>query len=280
MEIFWQDLRYALRMLRKNWGFTAVAVITLGLGIGANTSIFSVVNGVLLRPLPYREPQRLVRIYSEFPTMKLQKFWLSPPEFLDIQKEAKSWEAIGAWAPGGQNIGTAGEPLRVTAAAITRSLIDTLGVQPERGRNFSPEEDRNGGPNVALISHGLWQRAFGSEADIIGKQIQVNSQSTTVIGVMPQTFSFPPGSNDQVDVLLPFQFDPANPGGRGSHFLSVIGRLKPGVNMDQARSELTSLMAGWASEKRDRHLLDPQRHPVLLFGLHEDVTGSARAAVL
>ncbi|MDX6304938.1 MAG: hypothetical protein QOI77_1907, partial [Blastocatellia bacterium] len=280
MEIFWQDLRYALRMLRKNWGFTAVAVITLGLGIGANTSIFSVVNGVLLRPLPYREPQRLVRIYSEFPTMKLQKFWLSPPEFLDIQKEAKSWEAIGAWAPGGQNIGTAGEPLRVTAAAITRSLIDTLGVQPERGRNFSPEEDRNGGPNVALISHGLWQRAFGSEADIIGKQIQVNSQSTTVIGVMPQTFSFPPGSNDQVDVLLPFQFDPANPGGRGSHFLSVIGRLKPGVNMDQARSEFTSLMAGWASEKRDRHLLDPQRHPVLLFGLHEDVTRSARAAVL
>jgi putative ABC transport system permease protein len=267
-------------MLRKNWGFTAVAVITLGLGIGANTAIFSVVNGVLLRPLPYRDPQRLVRIYSEFPTMKLQKFWLSPPEFLDIQKEAKSWEAIGAWAPGGQNIGTAGEPLRVTAAAITRSLIDTLGVQPERGRNFSPEEDRNGGPNVALISHGLWQRAFGSEADIIGKQIQVNSQSTTVIGVMPQTFSFPPGSNDQVDVLLPFQFDPANPGGRGSHFLSVIGRLKPGVNMDQARSEFTSLMAGWASEKRDRHLLDPQRHPVLLFGLHEDVTGSARAAVL
>ncbi|MDX6498765.1 MAG: hypothetical protein QOG23_2025 [Blastocatellia bacterium] len=280
MEIFWQDLRYALRMLRKNWGFTTVAVITLGLGIGANTSIFSVVNGVLLRPLPYREPQRLVRIYSEFPTMKLQKFWLSPPEFLDIQKEAKSWDAIGAWAPGGQNIGTAGEPLRVTAAAITRSLIDTLGVQPERGRNFSPEEDRNGGPNVALISHGLWQRAFGSETDIIGKQIQVNSQSTTVIGVMPQTFSFPPGSNDQVDVLLPFQFDPANPGGRGSHFLSVIGRLKPGVNMDQARSEFTSLMAGWASEKRDRHLLDPQRHPVLLFGLHEDVTGSARAAVL
>jgi putative ABC transport system permease protein len=280
MEIFWQDLRYALRMLRKNWGFTAVAVITLGLGIGANTAIFSVVNGVLLRPLPYREPQRLVRVYSEFPTMQLKKFWLSPPEFLDIQKEAKSWEAIGAWAPGGQNIGTGGEPLRVTAAAITRSLIDTLGVQPERGRNFSPEEDRNGGPNVALISHGLWQRAFGGEADIIGKQIQVNSQSTTVIGVMPQNFSFPPGSNDQVDVLLPFQFDPANPGNRGSHFLSVIGRLKPGVNIDQARSEFNSLMAGWASEKRDRHLLDPQRHPVLLFGLHEDVVGSARPAVL
>lgn len=280
MEVFWLDLRYALRMLRKNWGFTAVAVITLGLGIGANTAIFSVVNGVLLRPLPYREPQRLVRVYSEFPTMQLRKFWLSPPEFLDIQKEANSWEAIGAWAPGGQNVGTAGEPLRVSAAGITRSLIDTLGVQPERGRNFTPEEDRNGGPNVALISHGLWQRAFGGQGDIIGKQIQVNSQSTTVVGVMPQNFSFPPGSNDQVDVLLPFQFDPANPGGRGSHFLSVIGRLKPGVNMDQARSEFTSLMAGWAGEKRAQHLLNPQRHPILIFGLQEDVVGSARAAVL
>jgi putative ABC transport system permease protein len=280
MEIFWQDLRYAFRMLRKNWGFTMVAVVTLALGIGANTAIFSVVNGVLLRPLPYREPQNLVRVYSEFPTMQLRKFWLSAPEFLDIQKEAKSWEAIGAWAPGGQNIGTGSEPLRVTSAGITRSLIDTLGVAPERGRNFTAEEDRNGGTNVALISHGLWQKAFGGQEDIIGKQIQVNSQSTTVVGVLPPSFSFPPGSNDPVDVLLPFQFDPANPGNRGGHFLSVIGRLRPGVNLDQARSEFTSLMAGWSAEKRAQHLLDPQRHPVLVFGLHEDVVGSARLAVL
>src|SRR6202165_5585555 len=109
MEAFWQDLRYALRMLRKNPGFTAVAVITLALGIGANTAIFSVVNSVLLRPLPYREPTKLVRIYSEFPTMQLRKFWLSPPELLDIQKEAKSLEAIGAWVPGRQNAGTNSE---------------------------------------------------------------------------------------------------------------------------------------------------------------------------
>src|SRR5260370_27743745 len=142
MEIFWQDLRYALRMLRKNWGFTAVAVITLGLGIGANTAIFSVVNGVLLRPLPYREPQRLVRVYSEFPTMQLRKFWLSPPELLDIQKEAKSWEAIGAWAPGGQNVGTNSEPLRVTAAAVTPRPIVTPRVPPAPGRTFSPPEKR------------------------------------------------------------------------------------------------------------------------------------------
>src|SRR4029450_12409743 len=111
-------MRFALRMLRKNIGFTAVAILTLALGIGANTAIFSVVNGVLLRPLPFREPDRLIRVYSEFPTMQLRKFWLSPPELLDIQKEAKSWEAIGAWAPGGQNIGTESEPLRVTTAVV------------------------------------------------------------------------------------------------------------------------------------------------------------------
>ncbi len=280
MELFLQDLKYALRMLRKNPGFTAVSILTLALGIGANTAIFSVVNSVLLRPLPFREPDRLVRVYSEFPTMQLKKFWFSPPELLDIEKEAKSWEAIGAWAPGGQNIGTESEPLRVTSAGVTRGLIETLGVQPIMGRNFTQEEDRNGGPRVALIAHGLWQRAFGGTKDIIDKQILVNSQSTTVVGVMPKDFAFPPGSNDQVEVLLPFQFDPANPGNRGSHFLSVIGRLKPDVSIDQARSEFSSLMAGWKGENRAQHLLTPDNHPVVMLPLHEDVVGSARQAVL
>ena len=279
MQTFLQDLKYALRMLRKNPAFTAVAILTLAVGIGANSAIFSVVNSVLLRPLPYRQPDQLVRVYSEFPTMQLRKFWLSPPELLDIQREAKSWEAIGAWAPGGRNVGTASEPLRVTSAVITRSLLDVLGVQPERGRNFTEEEDRNGGPKVAIISHGLWQKGFGGASDIIGKQIQVNATTTTVVGVMPPNFGFPPGSNDQVEVLLPFQFDPANPGSRGSHYLSVIGRLKPGVNSEQAMSEMTSLMAGWKSEGRSQHLLNPERHPVVMLGLHEDVVGSARKAV-
>lgn len=279
MQTFLQDLKYALRMLKKNPAFTTVAILTLAVGIGANSAIFSVVNSVLLRPLPFRQPDQLVRVYSEFPTMQLKKFWLSPPELLDIQREAKSWEAIGAWAPGGQNVGTESEPLRVTSAAITRSMIDVLGVQPERGRNFTEEEDRNGGPDVAIISHGLWQKGFGGANDIIGKQIQVNAKTTTVIGVMPANFAFPPGSNDQVDILLPFQFDPANPGNRGSHFLSVIGRLKPGVTVEQAQSEMTSLMAGWMSENRSRHLLNPQYHPVVMLGLHEDVVGAARKAV-
>src|SRR5215468_7911481 len=121
-----QDLRFGMRMLLKHKGFTAVAVLSLALSIGANTATFSVVNGVLLRPLPYKEPQRLARVYSEFPTMNLRKFGISSPEFLDIQREAKSWESIGAWSAGGVNISSTGEPLRVTSTRATRSLIDAL----------------------------------------------------------------------------------------------------------------------------------------------------------
>ena len=279
MQTFLQDLKYALRMLKKNPAFTTVAILTLAVGIGANSAIFSVLNSVLLRPLPYRQPDQLVRVYSEFPTMQLKKFWLSAPELLDIQREAKSWEAIGAWAPGGQNVGTESEPLRVVSAGITRSMIDVLGVPPQLGRNFTEEEDRNGGPRVAIISHGLWQKGFGGASDIIGKQIQVNAAATTVVGVMPPNFAFPPGSNEQVELLLPFQFDPANPGNRGGHFLSVIGRLRPGTTIEQAQSEMTSLMAGWKAESRAQHLLNPPNHPVIMIGLHEDVVGSARKAV-
>ena len=274
-----QDLRYGIRMLLNKPGFAAVAVITLALGIGANTAIFSVVNAVLLRPLPYREPGKLVRIYTEFPTMNLKKFWMSAPEFLDIQNEAQSWESVGAWTTGGRNIETSDEPIRVNAALVTRGVIETLGVQPVMGRNFTPEEDRNGGPQTALISDGLWRRAFGKQADIIGKEIQINSQTTTVIGVMPPSFVFPPGSNDPAEVWLPLQFDPANPGNRGGHNFYVMGRLKPDVRVEQARSEMDSLTESWRDSNRAQHLPGPN-HPILMVPMHEDVVGSSRPAVL
>jgi len=280
MRTLWQDLRYGARMLFKKPGFTLIAVLTLALGIGANTAIFSVVNGVLLRPLPYKEPDRLARVYSEFPTMNLRKFWISAPEYLDVQKEAKSWESIGAWQAGGVNISATGDSIRVTSTRVTRSLIDTLGVQPALGRNFTSEEDAVGGPRVAIISHALWQRSFGGQADIIGKEIRINARAFNVVGVMPQGYVFPPGSNEPADVWTPFQFDPANPGGRGGHFLYVIGRLKPGTNLDQARAEMEMLMAGWKNENRASHLLQPNVHPVLMFPLHEDVVGGAKSAVL
>ncbi|HJQ25169.1 MAG TPA: ABC transporter permease [Blastocatellia bacterium] len=281
MQTFLKDLRYGWRMLLNKPGFALVAVITLALGIGANTAIFSVVNAVLLQPLPYAQPERLVRVYTEFPTMDLRKFWMSPPEYMDIRNEAQSWENIGAWSSNGVNIATTkGEPIRVTSALVTRSLIDALGVQPALGRNFSEEEDIKGGPRTALIADGLWRSAFGSDPNIVGREIQINAQPTTVIGVMPRTFNFPAGSNDPAQVWLPLQFDPANPGGRGNHFLYIVGRLKPGVTLEAARAEMDSLMAGWRDQNRSRHLLNPNGHPVLMIPLHEDVVGAARPAVL
>jgi predicted permease len=280
MNTFLQDLRYGMRMLLNKPGFAVVAIITLALGIGANTAIFSVVNAVLLQPLPYREPAKLVRVYTEFPTMDLKKFWMSVPEFMDIRNEAQSWESIGAWSTGGVNVATTSEPIRVTSASITRGLIEALGVQPAMGRNFTEEEDRKGGPRTALISDGLWHSAFGGDSQIIGKEIQINAQPYTVIGVMPRSFNFPAGSNDPAQVWVSFQFDPANPGSRGGHYLYVIGRLKPDASIAQARSEMDSLMAGWKRDNRDRHLLNPERHPVLMVPLHEDVVGASRPAVL
>lgn len=281
MQTLLQDLRYGFRMLSNKPGFAAVAVITLALGIGANTAIFSVVNAVLLRPLPYREPGKLVRVYTEFPTMDLKKFWMSPPEFLDIQNEADSWESIGAWTTTGRNLATSNdEPIRVNAAIVTRGLIDTLAVQPAIGRNFTPEEDLNDGPQAVLISDGLWRRAFGKETDILGKQIQINAQPTTVIGVMPPGYVFPPGSNDPAELWLPLQLNPSNPGNRGNHGLYVIGRLKPGVSVEQSRSEMDSLAAGWKSQNRAMHLPGTENHPILMVPLHEDVVGAARPAVL
>ena len=275
-----KSLKHALRSLLSKRGLLAVSVITLALGIGANTAIFSVVSAVLLRPLPYGDPDQLVRVYSEFPRQDLKKFWISAPEFLDIQKEARSWDSIGAFFVDGANVGTRSEPIRVTAAVVTRSLIQALGVQPVKGRNFSPQEDSYGGPRTVLISDGLWRRAFGADPAIIGKELQIDSQPYTVIGVMPEGFVFPAGSSDPAEVFATFQFDPANPGNRGGHYLSVIGKLKKGVSIQQAQDELKSLMAAWKSENRAMHLLNPERHPVVMLPLHEDVVGSARPAIL
>ncbi|MGH9937718.1 MAG: ABC transporter permease, partial [Blastocatellia bacterium] len=274
----WQDLRYGARILLKNPGFSAVIALTLG--IGANTAIFSVVNGVLLRPLPYKEPQRLVRVYSEFPAMNLRKFRISPPEFLDIQREAKSWESIGAWSAGVVNFSSTGEPIPATSTRVTRGLIDTLGAQPILGRNFTAEEETPNGPNAVIISHGVWQRAFGGQSNIIGQQVRVNAAPRAIVGVMPPGYVFPPGSNEPTDVFLPFQFNSANLSNRSGHFLEVMGRLKPGVTIEQARAEMDVLAAGWKSENRAQHLLNPQDHPILMFPLHEDVVGAARRAVL
>src|SRR5579864_4196842 len=170
------SFRFALRILAKNPGFSAAAVLCLALGIGATTAIFSVVYAVLLRPLPYAQAGRLVRVFTEFPTFPnggLRHFWVSPPEYLELKRDTNSWEDLQGWVDQGVNLAGSGEPVRATAAYVTGGMLRLLGVTPLMGRVHSPEDDRPGIPQTAVISYGLWQQAFGGAAGVLGKDIRL-----------------------------------------------------------------------------------------------------------
>jgi len=191
METMWQDLQFAARMMRKNFGFTAAAVLCLMLGIGATTGIFTVVNAVLLRPLSYAHPEQLIRVYTEFPTFPnggLPRFWTSAPEFLDLRRDTHSWASLDAWATAGANLGGKTQPVRVTAAYVSGSLMNALGVNPVSGRLISDADDVKGAAGVADISYGTWRSVFGGDPDIVGHETQLDGKKCTIIGVMPKGF--------------------------------------------------------------------------------------------
>ncbi|HTB14769.1 MAG TPA: ABC transporter permease [Bryobacteraceae bacterium] len=283
MSTFWKDLRYAARMLVKSPGFTAAAVICLALGIGATSAIFSVVHAVLLRPLGYRDPGRLVRLYTEFPKFPnggLRRFWTSPPEYAELKQDLTSWESLDAWASGGVNLAGAANPIRITGASVTGGLFPSLGVSPESGRAITPQDDVPGAPRVAVISHDLWQRAFAGDPNIVGRTIQIEGTNASVVGVMPQTFSFPPGDLDPPEIWTPMQLPPPNPNRRGSHFLFLVGRLKPGVSLNNAQDEI----ARHVQQSTDRigqknHPFSPDFHPIVTYGLQNEVVRTIRPAL-
>jgi putative ABC transport system permease protein len=279
------DLRHATRMLVKNPSFTLAAILCLALGIGATAAIFSVVNAVLLRPLAYRQPEKLARIYTEFPTFPnggLRRFWTSAPEFLDLRRDTNSWETLDAWANDGATIAGLIQPVRVTASFVSGGMLRTLGVQPVIGRLITPADDDPSAPVVADISYGLWKSAFGGDKSILGKETYLNGQPSTIIGVMPRGFEFPPGEVDPPQVWSPLQIDPAKPGGRGSHYLYLLGRLKPGVTAAQAQSELEAYeQALGAQHKGDHeHYFNPANHTLVSFPLQGEVVSSVRPALL
>jgi putative ABC transport system permease protein len=279
------DLRHAARMLVKNPGFTLTAVLCLALGIGATTAIFSVVNAVLLRPLAYRQPEKLVRIYTEFPTFPnggLRRFWTSAPEFLDLRRDTNSWETLDAWSNDGATIAGLIQPVRVTASFVSGGMLQTLGVQPVIGRLITPADDAPSASVVEDISYGLWKTEFGGDKSILGKETYRNGQPSTIIGVMPRGFEFPPGEVDPSQVWSTLQIDPAKPGGRGSHYLYLLGRLKPGVTAAQAQSELEAYeRALGAQHKGDHeHYFNPTNHTLVSFPLQSEVVSSVRPALL
>jgi putative ABC transport system permease protein len=237
LETLWQDLRYSVRVLRKNPAFALTVVVMLALGIGANTTIFSVVNAVLMEPLPYKEPDRLIRVWESNPGRGWPEFSVSAPNFQDWQSQQSVFEQLAALELATFNLTGTGEPERIAAASITANLIPALGVAPILGRNFLPEEEKAGHNHVVLLSYGLWQRQFGGDQLLLDKTVQLNGESYTVIGIMPVEFQF----TGMRELWVPLVLDPAREpwrADRTNHNLSVFGRLKPGVTLNQAIAEM------------------------------------------
>jgi putative ABC transport system permease protein len=239
-----RDLRRAWRSLARTPGFSLVTLLTIALGIGANTAMFSVLSAVLLKPLPYAHPEQLVYISTQFPGLGFDQFWVSPPEFLELQERTRSFSAIGAFSVGQANLTAPERPRRVTATRVSADLDDALGVSPLLGRWFDSEETRPNGPPAVVLTYELWRSAYGANPNLVGQSVEVNSVRRQVIGVMPRGFDV---ADTRSEIFIPLGIDPANRQNRGNHFLFLIGRLKDGTTLAAAKAELETLLAAWPS---------------------------------
>jgi len=270
-----QDLRYALRQLRKSRGFTAVAVITLALGIGANTAIFSVVNGALLRPLAFRDAGRLVRVWhvppaKSFPGMTT--FSVSAANYLDWERQNHVFDGMAIYTFHGFTLTGSDKPEQVDACAATSGFFSTLGVQPMLGRAFTAEEDQPGRSNVVVLSHRLWREHFGSSPDIVGHDIKLDGQSYLVAGVMPASFQFP----DFAQMWTPMAWTDKEKAVRGEHHSVVIARLKPGIDLKQAQAEMNTI----SSRLEQQYPEDDKGWGALVVPLQEDMVSDVKPALL
>ncbi len=283
-----QDVRYAVRSLSRVPGFTAVAVLTLALGIGANSAIFSVVNGVLLKRLDFPNPDRLVYITSQFPTLGFDQFPMDAAEYAELRERNQSFEEIGAYTIGAANIGSEGQPARVTSALTTATLLPALGVKPLLGRFYTQAETMPNAADVGILSYELWESAFAKQRSVIGQRVDIDGVKTTIIGVMPPNFDV---HDQKVRIWLPLTLDPAKRNQqRGGHFLLLVGRMKPGVTIDRARSELQTLLAKWQvtsggvanagpNVPSTIHTPDTKNHRLRYDDLQADMVGSVRTAL-
>jgi predicted permease len=270
------DLRYSIRSLARTPGFAILSIVTLALGIGANSAIFSVINGVILKPLAYPQPDQLVMITSQFPSLGFDKFWVSPPEYFDLRERAKSFSEIGAYRSNAVNLSEGDTPERVNAVNATWTLFKSLGVPAYRGRVFNEQEDLPNSEPVALLSYELWQRAFAADPGIVGKQIDVEGRKTLILGIMPRGFDI---HDSKAEIWLPMGLDPANRQNRGSHFLYLVGRMKPGVGIRQAIAELNPMLAQWKDITPNTHVPDPVNHRLQYASLQSDVVGNIARAL-
>jgi putative ABC transport system permease protein len=270
-----QDVRYALRQLRKSPGFTAVAVVTLALGIGANTAIFSVVNGVLLRPLAFKDPGRLVRVWhvpppKSFPGMTL--FSVSAANYRDWESQNHVFDSMAIIAYHGFTMTGGDKPEQVAASAVSAGFFSTLGVSPMLGRVLSPDEDQVGHSHVVVLSHRMWQEHFGSNVDIVGHNINLDGEGYLVAGVMPPSFRFP----DFAQIWTPMAWTDKERAVRGEHHYMVIARLKPGVELQQAKAEMNTI----SDRLQQLYPDDDKGWGATVLPLHDDMVSDVRSPLL
>src|SRR5215475_9150497 len=272
---FWQDLRYALRTLAKNPAFTSIAIVAIALGIGANTVIFSAVNAILLRPLPFKNPEQLVMIWENATHLGFPKDTPSPANFLDWQKQATSFTGIAAMAESSFNLTGVGEPERLDGRRVSANLFELLGVPALLGRAFVPDDDKPG-THVVLLNYSLWQRRFGSDPGVVGRVLNLDGESYSVVGVMPPLVQLPGYENVNDQLWVPIAFPAEEATQRGNHFLEVIARLKPGITLKQAQVEMETISARLAQQYPDVNT----RIGAVVVPLHAQVVGDIKPALL
>jgi putative ABC transport system permease protein len=265
-----RDARYSVRQLRKSPGFTVVAVLTLALGIGATSAMFSVVNGVILRPLPYPQPESLAMVVEILP--RFGRFSVAPATFLDWRAQNSVFERMAAFTGGSATFVDANGPERITNAPVSWDIFELLQVRPALGRGFRADEDAPGKANVVVLSHGMWQRRLGGDPGVLGRSISLSGAPFTIVGVMPPTFRFP---SRETEFWVPLALNPAD-ASRGGHFLAVIGRLKPGVTLTQADVEMRTISERLAIQYPDTSAKESAE----VVGLHEMAVGEIRPALL
>ncbi|MGB6686868.1 MAG: ABC transporter permease [Terracidiphilus sp.] len=278
MKVLFQDLRFALRQMIKRPGFTIVVVLTLALGIGANAAIFSVLDTVLLRPLPYNHPEQLIKVWTRFTGIGQpnDQNWVSAPEFRDLLTLNHSFSDLAAINTGSFNLGVKGSPQRVVGSAISPNLFPMLGAQPMIGRNFLAEEAQPGREKEVILSYGLWQRTYGANPGVIGTTLRIDGVPMTIVGVMPNGFAYP----DQSEIWGPLAFSPGDlsENNRGSHGLEVLGRIKPGLSLAQVQSDMDrvgkTMMEQHASYPYAKYGFGIILHPLL-----EETVGDVKASL-
>lgn len=276
MDSLFQDIKYGVRKLLKDRSFTAVAVFALSLGIGANSAIFSVVNSVVLRPLPYKDSDRLVTIYSSLRQTGLEKIVVSAPELADFREQNNSFDQVAAYDFQGVNVTGGDEPERIRASLLSPNLLPVLGINPIIGRGFAPDEDQPGQSQVTVLSYSIWQRRFAGEPNVIGKTLDIDGKSIEVIGVMPFDFRFP---DPDTELYLPLTIDPEllTENNRGSHFLNVVARLKPGVSIDRAQADMNTIAQRMSIEHSSTYRTG---YGASVIAMRDDIVGEVRPTLL